>query len=102
MAELVRSRAISPVELVRAHLGRIDAINPKINAYVQVDVDRARAAARAAEDAVMRGDALGQLHGVPISIKSSIAVAGMRCEAGTKLRAGETAEKDAPLVARLR
>jgi Asp-tRNA(Asn)/Glu-tRNA(Gln) amidotransferase A subunit family amidase len=102
MAELVRSRAVSPVELVRAHLGRIDAINPKINAYVQVDVDRALAAARAAEDAVMRGNALGQLHGVPISIKSSIAVAGMRCEAGTKLRAGEVAEKDAPLVARLR
>ncbi len=102
MAELVRTRQISPAELVSAHLDRIAAINSKINAYVQVDADGALESARAAEAAVMRGDAAGSLHGVPISIKSSIDVAGMPCEAGTKLRAGHVAETDAPLVSRLR
>jgi Asp-tRNA(Asn)/Glu-tRNA(Gln) amidotransferase A subunit family amidase len=87
---------------VHAHLDRISEINPKINAYVQVDADRALAAAKSAEAVVGRKEELGPLHGVPISIKSSINVAGMRCEAGTKLRAGVVAEADAPLVKRLR
>ncbi|HKW19264.1 MAG TPA: amidase [Terriglobales bacterium] len=102
MAELVRSRAISPVELVKSHLNRIGELNPKLNAYVQVDSEHALAQARTAEAALARGAELGPLHGVPISIKSSIDVAGMRCEAGTKLRAGHVAEHDAPLVSRLR
>lgn len=102
MAELIRNRKLSPVELVQAHLDRIHKVNPKINAYVQLDEDRALDAARLAETAVMRREDLGPLHGVPISIKSSIDVAGMRCEAGTKLRAGHVAAEDAPLVSRLR
>ena len=102
MAELIRNRKLSPVELVQAHLNRIDKLNPKINAYVQVDADHALATARHAEAVVMRNDPLGPLHGVPISIKSAIDVAGMRCEAGTKLRAGHVASDDAPLVTRLR
>ncbi len=63
---------------------------------------RARRQARAAETAIARNESLGPLHGVPISIKSSIEVRGMRCEAGTKLRAGLVAAEDAPLVSRLR
>jgi len=102
MAGLIRNRKLSPVELVQAHLNRIDELNPKINAYVQVDADHALATARHAEAVVMRNDPLGPLHGVPISIKSAIDVAGMRCEAGTKLRAGHVASDDAPLVSRLR
>ena len=102
MAECVRQRKVSPVELVAAHLARIEQINPKLNAFVQVDAERALHQARLAEAAVMREASLGSLHGVPISIKSSIEVAGLRCEAGTKLRAGYLAEKDAPLVARLK
>jgi len=102
MAELIRNRKLSPVELVQAHLDRIEKVNPKINAYVQLDEDRALAAARLAETAVMRKEDLGPLHGVPISIKSAMDVAGMRCEAGTKLRAGHVAVEDAPLVRRLR
>jgi Asp-tRNA(Asn)/Glu-tRNA(Gln) amidotransferase A subunit family amidase len=102
MAELIRNRKLSPVELVQAHLNRIENVNLKINAYVQVDADRALASARLAEMAVMRRDESGRLHGVPISIKSAIDVAGMRCEAGTKLRAGHVAASDAPLVSRLR
>jgi Asp-tRNA(Asn)/Glu-tRNA(Gln) amidotransferase A subunit family amidase len=102
MAERIRRREISPVELVHAHLERIARLNPTLNAFVQVDEERARATARSAEAAVMRQEPLRVLHGVPISIKSSISVAGLRCEAGTRLRAGHVAEMDAPLVTRLR
>src|SRR5205823_8746197 len=102
MAQHIRAKRLSPVELVQAHLDRIERLNPKINAYVHVDADRALDSARAAEVAVMRNDDLGRLHGVPISIKSSISVRGMPYEAGTKLRAGAVGETDAPLVSRLR
>jgi Asp-tRNA(Asn)/Glu-tRNA(Gln) amidotransferase A subunit family amidase len=102
MARLVRGRSISPVELTKAHLARIDRLNPKLNAFVQVDVEGAMQRARAAEAAVLANDELGLLHGVPLSIKSSIEVAGMRCEAGTRIRAGHVARSDAPLVQRLR
>jgi len=102
MAEQIRQKKLSPVELVEAHLARIEQVNPKLNAFVQVDAEGARRQARAAENALKQGAKLGPLHGVPLSIKSSIDVAGLRCEAGTKLRAGHLAAHDAPLVARLR
>ncbi len=102
MAEGVRAKSISPVDLVEAHLEQIEKLNPKLNAFVDTDAQRARQAARDAETAVLQGKALGPLHGVPVSIKSSIEVAHMRCESGTRLRAGSVATKDAPLVARLR
>ena len=102
MAEQIRQKKVSPVELVDGHLARIEKLNPKLNAYVQVDAEGACRQARAAEGAVTRGEKVGLLHGVPISIKSSIEVKGMRCEAGSKIRAGCTAEQDAPLVSRLR
>src|SRR5450755_1355939 len=102
MADQIRRRKLSPVELVEAHLTRIAELNPKLNAFVQVDAEGARRQARVAEVAVGSGEALGVLHGVPLSIKSSIEVAGLRWETGTKLRAGIVAERDAPLVARLR
>jgi Asp-tRNA(Asn)/Glu-tRNA(Gln) amidotransferase A subunit family amidase len=102
MAERVRKKTISPVELVDAHLAQIEKLNPKLNAFVQVDTERARRAARKAEIAVMHEKTLGPLHGVPISIKSSLAVEGMLCESGTRLRAGFVPARDAPLVARLR
>src|SRR5580698_902342 len=101
MAEQIRRKKLSPVELVEAHLARIEKLNPKLNAFVQVDAEGARRQARAAEDAVSH-EKLGPLHGVPISIKSSIEVKGMRCEAGSKLRTGLIAKKDSPLVSRLR
>jgi Asp-tRNA(Asn)/Glu-tRNA(Gln) amidotransferase A subunit family amidase len=102
MAEQVRKKKISPVELVDAHLRQIERVNPKLNAFVQVDTERARQAAQEAEITVMREKKLGPLHGVPISIKSSLAVRGMLCESGTRLRAGFVPAQDAPLVARLR
>jgi Asp-tRNA(Asn)/Glu-tRNA(Gln) amidotransferase A subunit family amidase len=102
MAEQIRQKKLSPVELIEAHLARIEELNPKLNAFVHVDVERARQQARVAEAAVRNGEQLGVLHGVPLSIKSSMEVAGLRWEAGTKLRAGIVGERDAPLVVRLR
>jgi Asp-tRNA(Asn)/Glu-tRNA(Gln) amidotransferase A subunit family amidase len=102
MAEQIREKKLSPVELVEAHLARIEKLNSKLKAFVQVDAEGARCQARTAEKAVTRGEKLGPLHGVPISIKSSIEVTGMKCEAGSKLRAGFVAATDAPLVSRLR
>jgi Asp-tRNA(Asn)/Glu-tRNA(Gln) amidotransferase A subunit family amidase len=110
MAEQVRRRQVSPVELVDAHLAKIERLNPKLNAFVHVDAVRVRREAKTAEAAVsdrntsggMVGKLLGPLHGVPISVKSSLEVAGLRCESGTRLRAGFVATQDAPLVARLK
>jgi Asp-tRNA(Asn)/Glu-tRNA(Gln) amidotransferase A subunit family amidase len=102
IAAEIRSKSISPVEIARIHLERIERLNPKLNAFVDCQSELVMQQARDAEKAVMRGDVLGPLHGVPLSIKASIDVAGHRCEAGTRLRTGRVAEKDAPLVARLR
>ena len=105
MAQRVRAYKLSPVELIDAHLARIEKLNPKLNAFVEVDSGRARAHAKAAEAALAKNssaDSLGALHGVPISIKSSIDVAGLRTECGSRLRRGNIAHQDAPLVARLR
>ncbi|MCU1301416.1 MAG: Amidase [Candidatus Sulfotelmatobacter sp.] len=102
MAEQIRKKEISPVELIEAHLAQIERVNPIVNAFVQVDADGARRAAHHAETAALQGKTLGPLHGVPISIKSSLQVAGMRCESGTRLRAGCQPTQDAALVARLR
>ncbi len=97
----IRRKAISPVEVARAHLDRIECLNPKLNAFVDWRPEVVLAQAREAEKAVLRGNELGPLHGVPVSIKSSIDVVGHRCKAGTRLRAGNIAVEDAPLVRRL-
>jgi Asp-tRNA(Asn)/Glu-tRNA(Gln) amidotransferase A subunit family amidase len=102
MSEQIRQKKLSAVELVEAHLTRIEELNPRLNAFVHIDAAGARRQARIADAAVRNGKELGVLHGVPLSIKSSVEVAGLRWEAGTKLRAGIVGERDAPLVARLR
>jgi amidase len=102
MAQQIREKKISPVELAESHLAKIERVNPKLNAYTHIKVERVRHEAREAEVAVTAGLALGPLHGVPISIKSSVDVAGMKCESGTLLRSGNVSPRDAPLVARLR
>src|SRR5277367_684355 len=102
MAAQIRQKKISPVELVEAHLAKIDRLNTRLNAFIQIDAERALQAARDEETAITQSASLGPLHGVPISVKSSISVAGMCCEAGSRLRAGFVTTQDAPLVARLR
>ncbi len=102
MAEKIRRKEISPVELLQAHLQRLETWQPKLNAFVEWDTAKALQQAQAAEDLVMKNGALGRLHGVPVSVKSSVAVAGFRWETGCRLREGVVSDQDAPLVARLR
>jgi Asp-tRNA(Asn)/Glu-tRNA(Gln) amidotransferase A subunit family amidase len=102
IAAQIRRKEVSPVEVAHTHLNRIERLNPQLNAFVDYQPEAVLAQAREAEKAIHRGDELGPLHGVPLSIKSSIDVAGHRCEAGTRLRAGRIATEDAPLVKRLR
>src|SRR5580704_12824353 len=102
IAAQICRKELSPVEVARIHLDRIERLNPKLNAFVDCRPEAVLAQAREAEKTILRGDEIGPLHGVPLSIKSSIDVAGHRCEAGTRLRAGRLATEDAPLVTRLR
>jgi Asp-tRNA(Asn)/Glu-tRNA(Gln) amidotransferase A subunit family amidase len=98
----IRRKSFSPVEVVEAHLERVAEVQPKVNAFVYLDAEGARMQARAAEAAVMRGDRLGPLHGIPLTIKSCMDVAGWPAAAGSLLRKDYVAQGDAPLVARLR
>jgi Asp-tRNA(Asn)/Glu-tRNA(Gln) amidotransferase A subunit family amidase len=98
----IRSKKLSPVELVESHLGRIASLEPRLNAFVHLDADRARAQARAAETAVSVSEPPGPLRGVPLTIKSCIDVAGWPCPAGSLLRKDYVPRTDAPLVARLK
>lgn len=102
MAQKIRHREISATEVVDAHLARIEKLNPLLNAFIKVDADNAREQAHAAEKGLESNCGIGRLHGVPISIKSSIEVTGMPYEAGTRLRERVIGQDDAPLVRRLR
>ncbi len=101
LAALIRRRDVSPVEVVEAHLRRIERLNPELNAVVTLD-EGARDRAREAESAVMRNGETGALHGVPITIKDTIETKGLRTTSGTRLRAQFVPEEDATAVARLR
>jgi Asp-tRNA(Asn)/Glu-tRNA(Gln) amidotransferase A subunit family amidase len=98
----IRTKEISPREIIDAHLARIEKLQPKLNAFVHIDAEGARRQTLAAEANILRGDSAGALHGVPISIKSCIDVAGWPCPAGSRLRADYVAGEDAVLVSRLR
>jgi Asp-tRNA(Asn)/Glu-tRNA(Gln) amidotransferase A subunit family amidase len=102
MAAWIRDRNISATDLLDAHLGQIKRWNSKLNAFVSIDEERARHQAKEADEAVRSRSPLGPLHGVPLTVKSSIDVAGLLCEAGTRTRSGHIAPSDAPLVSRLR
>jgi Asp-tRNA(Asn)/Glu-tRNA(Gln) amidotransferase A subunit family amidase len=102
ISEGIRARRFSPVEVVEAHLARIAELQPKLNAFVHLDAAGARGAACEAEAALMRGGVLGPLHGVPVTVKSCIDVAGWPAAVGSLMRKEYVAATDAPLVARLR
>ena len=102
IAAAIRSREVSAVEVVEAHLHRIEAVNPKLNAVVQIAAERALSEARDADQTLARGEPLGPLHGVPFTIKDSIDTAGIITTAGTPGRRSFVPEKDASAVARLR
>jgi amidase len=91
----------SPVEVVQAHLNRIEALNPKLNATVTV-VDDALRSAKAAEAAVVAGGELGPLHGVPFTVKDSIDTAGVLTQRGSPIFKGRMPDADATSVARMK
>jgi Asp-tRNA(Asn)/Glu-tRNA(Gln) amidotransferase A subunit family amidase len=101
LAELIRNREVSPVEVVQTCLDRIDLHNTKLNAIVTLAED-AMEKAREAEAAVSHGDALGPLHGVPLTIKDTIETAGLRTTSGSAMRAEFIPQRDAPAVTRLK
>ena len=101
LADLIRNRKVSPVEVLQSCLDRIEEINPKLNAIVTIAGD-AMEKAREAEAVVMRGDAVGPLHGLPVTIKDTIETAGLRTTSGSALRAEFIPPRDAPAVGRLK
>jgi len=102
LAGLIRTKELSSREVVQAHLDRISAVNPQINAVVTLMANDALRRADAADKAVADGAALGLLHGVPFSIKDSLDTAGVLTQRGSRLFAGNIPEKDATAVARFK
>jgi amidase len=102
LAASIRSKALSPTEVIDAFLARIERLNPKLNAYCTVTADLARAAARQAEAAVLQRTALGPLHGVPFSLKDLTSTKGIRTTFGSKIFEHHVPTEDAILVERLR
>ena len=102
LVTLIQARKVSPVEVVKTVLDRIEKLNPRLNAYCTVTADSARREARAAEAAVMRGDPLGPLHGVPVSVKDLVITRGVRTTFGSRIYERNVPEEDAPLVERLK
>src|SRR5437667_5646199 len=102
LAASIRAKQVSPVEVAKAVLARIDALNPRLNAFCLVAPDVALNAAHEAEIAVVKGEPLGLLHGVPFSIKDVIFTRGLRTTGGSRLFADAVPEEDAVAVARMR
>ncbi len=102
LAGLVRSRQVSPVDIVEAHLHRIELVNPKIDAIVTLMAERARETAKKAEVASRTGEASGVFHGVPFSVKDSIDTQGVATQRGSPLFAGHLPSADATVVTRMK
>jgi Asp-tRNA(Asn)/Glu-tRNA(Gln) amidotransferase A subunit family amidase len=101
LAEMIRTREVSPVEVVEAHLARIEELNSKLNAIVTLAPDLLDRA-REAEQALVRDVNQGPLHGIPLTIKDTIETAGLRTTSGSRMRAEFVPTHDAPAVARLK
>lgn len=102
LAEAIRTKQLSSLEVVDAHLRRIAEVNPRLNAIVQLTADAAREQARQADADLARGEVKGPLHGVPMTIKDSLTTAGVITTAGTVGRASFLPAHDATVVARMR
>ena len=103
LAPLIRRKKVSPVDVIGAVLDRIDAVNPRLNAFVTLTGDEARREAKAAERALMRRSArLGPLHGVPFSVKDLVITRGVRTTFGTPLYRDNVPTEDAPIVERMK
>jgi len=101
LVALIRARAVSPVEVVEAHLGRIEELNPSLNAIVTIAED-ALDRARVCEGALKNGNDVCALFGLPVTVKDTIDTAGLRTASGSRIRAQHVPEQDAASVARLK
>jgi aspartyl-tRNA(Asn)/glutamyl-tRNA(Gln) amidotransferase subunit A len=101
LAALIRAKKLSPVELTRAVLDRIGRVNPVVNAFCTVTADQAMIAARAAEQALMKGEALSPLHGIPFSIKDLHYTKDVRTMSGSFIFEKRVPDVDPPAVRRL-
>jgi aspartyl-tRNA(Asn)/glutamyl-tRNA(Gln) amidotransferase subunit A len=102
LAPRLRRKEISPVELTRDCLNRIEKLNPSLNAFITVTAESALEEARAAEAEIARGEWRGPLHGIPISVKDLIDTAGVRTTAASALHQNRVPQEDAEVVRRLR
>ena len=102
LARLIARRELSPVEVMRAALDRIERVEPALHAFLTVCADDALAAARAREAEVMRGDSLGPLHGIPVAVKDEAWTAGVRTTAGSRLFEDFVPDRDAAVIERLK
>ena len=102
LARLIATKEISPVEVVQAHLDRIEALDGKLKAYITVCREEALAGAKTAEAAVVNGQALGRLHGIPVGLKDLYATAGIKTTGGSKILADWVPTEDATVVTRLK
>ena len=98
VAELIRTKQLSPVEYLQALLERIERLEPRVNAFVHLDAGPAMEAAKRAEAALMRGGRIGRLHGVPVTIKDLAITKDMPTQHGSKIFAGHQPTEDAPFV----
>jgi aspartyl-tRNA(Asn)/glutamyl-tRNA(Gln) amidotransferase subunit A len=102
LAQRIRRKEVSPVEITRACLERIERLNPALNAFITVMAEPALAEARVAEDEILRGEWRGPLHGVPVGLKDLIDTAGVRTTAASALHQDRVPDRDAEVVRRLR
>src|SRR3979490_2967839 len=102
LAPLLQRKEISPLEVTRTCLERIEKLNPALNAFITVTADSALAEARRAEAEIGRGQWRGPLHGIPVAIKDLIHIAGIRTTAASALNADHIPSEDAEVVRRLR
>jgi amidase len=102
LAEAIRQKKVSSREVVSAYLGRIEAVNPRLNAVVRLLPEQALKQAQEADEALARGQLTGPLHGVPMTIKDSLDTAGVITTGGTEGRRYFVPEQDATVVARLK
>ena len=102
LSQRLQGREVSPVEVTRECLGRIDRLNPSLNAFITVTGESALAEARRAEAEILRGEWRGPLHGVPLALKDLIDTAGVRTTAASALYKDRIPDQDAEVLRRLR
>ena len=102
MRELIATKQVSPVEITELYFDRIERLDSQLNSYLTLDRDGAMKTAKAAEEAVIRGDELGLLHGIPISVKDLEMTKGIRTTRGSLVHKDDVPDVDSPVVERVR